>query len=170
MSLASSKRRAMVSPAAILMLTSSLSSNLGSLGKCLQARHLMFYILIISWHFQCFWVWATLKVSALLAQDVFELAGVADGEQQSPGQQRVGVELAHLRADRRTVTVRLCVGPGEQVLEAFHGGLHILKQGVERRKTDLPIQCNTVRDWKRSKLTKMSSSATRVQRPRLVAT
>lgn len=70
------------------------------------------------------------KSSALLAQDVFELAGVADGKQQSPGQQRVGVELAHLGADRRTGTVRLCIGPGEQVLEAFHGGLHILKQAV----------------------------------------
>lgn len=90
-----------------------------------------------------------LKVSkscALLAQDVFELAGGADGEQQSPGKQRVGVELAHLGTDRRTGTVRLCVGPGKQVLKAFHGGLHILKQEVERCKTDLPMCCHTVRD------------------------
>lgn len=38
MSLASSNSRAMVSPAAILMLTSSLSSNRGSLGRCLQNK------------------------------------------------------------------------------------------------------------------------------------
>lgn len=35
----------------------------------------------------------------LLAQDVVELTGCADGEQQRPGQQRVGVELAGLGGD-----------------------------------------------------------------------
>lgn len=33
----------MVSPAAILMLTSSLSSNFGSLGKCLRHKHYIFF-------------------------------------------------------------------------------------------------------------------------------
>ncbi len=42
MSLANSNSKAMVSPAAILMLTSSLSSNLGSLGRCLQNKNMIF--------------------------------------------------------------------------------------------------------------------------------
>lgn len=64
----------------------------------------------------------------LLAQDVFELVGSADGEQQGPGQQSVGVELTHLGTHRRTGTIRPGVGPDEQVLEALHGRVHVLKQ------------------------------------------
>lgn len=63
----------------------------------------------------------------LLAQDVFELVGSADGEQQCPGQQSVGVELACLGTDQRTCTIRPSVGPGEQVLKALHGSMHVLK-------------------------------------------
>lgn len=61
-------------------------------------------------------------------QDVFELVGTADGQQQSPGQQSVGVELAHLGTDRRTRAIRPRIGPGEQVLEALHGSLHVLEE------------------------------------------
>lgn len=66
----------------------------------------------------------------LLAQDVFQLVGSADGEQQCPGQQRVGVELACLGTDQRTGTIRSSVGPGEQVLKALHGSMHVLQQEV----------------------------------------
>lgn len=66
----------------------------------------------------------------LLAQDVFELVGSADGEQQCPGQQSIGVELACLGIDRRTGAIRPSVGPGEQVLKALHGSMHVLKQEV----------------------------------------
>lgn len=66
---------------------------------------------------------------ASLAQDVLELAGGADGEQQRPGQQSVGVELAGLRADGGTRPVRSGVGAGEQRLEALHRSLHVLKRG-----------------------------------------
>ena len=67
----------------------------------------------------------------LLAQDVFELVGSADGEQQSPGQQGVGVELARLGTDQRTGAIHSRVGPGEQVLKALHGSVHVLQQEVE---------------------------------------
>lgn len=60
-------------------------------------------------------------------QDVFELVGTADGEQQCPGQQGVGVELARLEIDGRTGTIYLRVGPGEQVLKALHGGMNVLQ-------------------------------------------
>lgn len=63
----------------------------------------------------------------LLAQDVLDLAGGADGEQQSPGQQRVGVELAGLGVERGARAVRLGVRPGEQAFKAVHGGANVLK-------------------------------------------
>lgn len=61
-----------------------------------------------------------------LMQDVFELIGWADGEQQCPRQKGVDVELARLRIHHRTGTICLGVGPGEQVLETFHCSLHVL--------------------------------------------
>lgn len=78
---------------------------------------------------------------ALLAQDVFELAGGADGEQQRPGQQSVGVELARLRGDGGTGPVRSGVGAGEQALEALHCSLHILKRAGDssrHREAEFP--------------------------------
>lgn len=127
MSLASSNNRAIVSPAAILMLTSSLSSSRGSLGRCLKSRSRWFPNLAGG-------VALTKSGWALLAQDVFELAGRADGEQQRPGQQSVGVQLARLRGDGGTGPVRSGVGPGEQVLEALHRSLHVLKRGRGRQR------------------------------------
>ena len=73
---------------------------------------------------------AKVRQCALLAQDVFELVGSADGEQQGPGQQRVGVELACLGVDQRTGTIRPRVRPGEQVLKALHCSVYILRQEV----------------------------------------
>ncbi len=61
-------------------------------------------------------------------QDVFELVGSADGEQQCPRQEGVGVELARLGADQRTGTIHPSIGPGEQVLKALHGSMHVLEQ------------------------------------------
>lgn len=119
-SLASSNRRAMVSPAAILMLTSSLCSNLGSLGKCLRDKHFSFFSIFFPHR-------TPTRAASLLAQDVLELAGSADGEQQSPGQQRVGVELDGLGVERGARAVRLGVRPGEQTFKAIHGGLDVLK-------------------------------------------
>lgn len=152
MSLASSKSRAMVSPTAILMLTSSLSSNVGSLGRCLQNNtHAIIYLfiflicvsiltfsstylvlgcsktktIVVEVNIKAsFWQWV------LLAQDVFDLAGSADGEQQCPGQQGVGVELACLGVDQRASTIHPSIGPGKQVLKALHGSMHVLKQEV----------------------------------------
>lgn len=74
-------------------------------------------------------------------QDIFELIGRADGEQQRPGQQGVDVELARLRIDRRTGTVRPRVGPGEQALKAFHRSLHILEAGIVEKQTCQWISC-----------------------------
>ncbi|KAG7240708.1 hypothetical protein INR49_026597 [Caranx melampygus] len=51
-----------------------------------------------------------------------------NGEKKRPRQQGVGVELACLGANRRTGTIHPCAGAGEQVLEALHGGMHILQQ------------------------------------------
>lgn len=123
----------MVSPAAILMLTSSLSSNLGSLGKCLQRQDSSG---LFPQHPFCApdppWCWLVSEPQGdsrhlvLLAQDFFELAGGADGEQQSPGQQRVGVQLAGLGVQRGARAVRLGVGAGEQAFKAIHGGLNVL--------------------------------------------
>lgn len=67
----------------------------------------------------------------LLAQDVFELVGRADREQQCPRQQGVGVELARLETDGRTGAVCPRVGPGEKVLKALHGSMHVLEQEAE---------------------------------------
>lgn len=70
----------------------------------------------------------------LLVQDIFELIGRADGEQQRPGQQAVDVELARLRIDGRTGTIRPGVGPGEQVLKTFHRSLHVLEAGIVEKQ------------------------------------
>lgn len=64
----------------------------------------------------------------LLVQDVFDLAGSADGQQQSPGQQGVGVEQGDLGAQGRTAPILPHIGPGEQALKALHGGIHILQK------------------------------------------
>lgn len=68
---------------------------------------------------------------SLLAQDVLELAGRADGEQQRPGQQSVGVELAGLRGGGGTAPVRSGIGAAEQALEALHRGLQVLERERE---------------------------------------
>lgn len=120
MSLASSKSKAIVSPAAILMLTSSLSSSRCSLGRCLRNKPASISAPELPT--------PTPPVRFLRFQDAFELTGRADGEQQGPGQQGVDVQLAHLRTDGRTGSVHPGVGPGEQALEALHGRLHVLKQ------------------------------------------
>lgn len=44
------------------------------------------------------------------------------------------MELARLRIDRRTGTVRPRVGPGEQVLKTFHRSLHILEAGIVEKQ------------------------------------
>lgn len=69
-------------------------------------------------------------------QDVFELVGGANSEQQGPGQQGVGVELAHLGADQRTGTIHPRIGPGEQVLKALHASMHVL-EGASSRDTQV---------------------------------
>lgn len=76
-------------------------------------------------------------------QDVLELAGRADGEQQRPGQQGVGVELAHRRVDGRTGTVCLSVGTGEQALEALHGSIDVLKRVKEAGVSNLVFAIQT---------------------------
>lgn len=38
------------------------------------------------------------------------------------------MELARLGTDQRTGTIHLSIGPGEQVLEALHGSMHVLEQ------------------------------------------
>ncbi|TNN35779.1 hypothetical protein EYF80_054056 [Liparis tanakae] len=66
------------------------------------------------------------------SRDVFELVGGANREQQRPGQQGVGVELARLGTDERTGTVHPRIGSGEQVLEALHGSVHVLEKQSSR--------------------------------------
>lgn len=116
----------------------------------------------------------------LLAQDVLELAGGADGEQECPGQQGVRVELGCLGAHGGTSAILSDIGPGEQALEALHGGVNVLQKAeakivhrMLRRITPKPslLSHRNERGTESNQgLTKMSSSATKVQRPRLVAT
>ena len=70
--------------------------------------HLKFKIAALSLNFfrTLVLLWVAGNVKFLLAQDVLELASSADGEQQCPGQQSVGVKLAHLGTDGRRGTVR----------------------------------------------------------------
>lgn len=65
-------------------------------------------------------------------QDVFELVGRTDGEQQSPGEQGIDMKLACLGTYCRTGTIRLRIGPGEQVLETLHSGINILDDNAAR--------------------------------------
>lgn len=57
------------------------------------------------------------------------------------------MKLAGLGVERRARAVSLSVGPGEQVLKALHGGLHILK-GKKSKRLRLFRHCGltTARD------------------------
>ena len=64
----------------------------------------------------------------LLVYDVFDLAGGADGEEQAPGEQGVGVEEGGLGVQGRPAAVLPHVRAGEQALKALHGGIHVLRE------------------------------------------
>lgn len=55
------------------------------------------------------------------------MAAAADGEQQSPGEQSVGVELRGLRAQRGPAAVRPRVRVREHALKELHGAAHVLR-------------------------------------------
>ena len=66
----------------------------------------------------------------LPAQNLPDLAGGADGQQQGPGEQGVGVQQAALGVGRRAGAVAPRVRAHKQALEALHGVVHVLREKV----------------------------------------
>lgn len=67
--------------------------------------------------------------------DCCDMAATADCQQQSPGEQCIGVELNSLRVQGGSAAIFAYIGAGEKALKALHGGINVLKgRGGERGK------------------------------------
>lgn len=65
-----------------------------------------------------------------------DVTATTDGQQQSPGQQRIGVELDSLRAQGRPAAVLTHIRADENALETLHGGINVLeKKGMHINST-----------------------------------
>lgn len=65
--------------------------------------------------------------------DGCDVAATADGQQQSPGEQRVGVQLNSLRIQGGPAAILAHIWTGEKTLETLHGGINVLEKEEKRR-------------------------------------
>ena len=91
----------------------------------------------------------------ILAQDLPDLAAGADGQQQGPGQQRVGVQRADLGAHGGAAAVAPRVRVDEEALEALHGGVHVLQDPTHAMRgranhTRPLLECVRMKAWERN--------------------
>lgn len=66
--------------------------------------------------------------------DGCDVAATADGQQQSPGEQRVGVQLNSLRIQGGPAAILAHIWTGEKALETLHGGINVLEKEEKRKK------------------------------------
>lgn len=79
--------------------------------------------------------------------DASDVVATADGQQQSPGEEGIGVKLNSLRAQGGPAAILPNVRAGEKALETLHGCINVLGGKRHAHIKPTSMQLNTGQIW-----------------------